>query len=441
MPVTDRSAPIFYVRVAPGTGAESTPLDLSDRVTSFRYEDKERAADRLTLTVDNSDLLLFDDPAFKPGMHLEVTWGYVGAMAPARVCVVTKISGSLSLSVEARALSVLMNTKQQTRTFTGMRVSDVARRLARDYGYETDRIDIEETPNVLATIPQSRLTDAQFLRRLAEREGFEFWIDHEGFHFHTRRVDRAPVRVLTYFIDQEGGDILDGWSIEDDITARPARTRARGRDPLERQDIDEEGSDETDRDRSTLASIRAIPDPETGAIRVEREVGQAEIHPTSAPDASTARREARGRFRRTQQTAVKMRVPIIGDPDLLAKTVIEIRGMGRRLSQRYYVRDASHTIDGSGYTTELNIVSDGHGGHATESRLARGTELLEVAGTQTRGRPNDEPTPPSAEPGAPAEGAELETYAIPDPETGAIVTRYRDSRGRRASGTGGGANG
>jgi phage protein D len=340
--------------------------------------------------------------------------------------VVQRITGSTTLRVECLARSILMNQVTRTRVFRNVRRSDVARQLAREAGFDGESLDIEESPVVYPTINQAGRTDAQLLTRLARQEGFYFYVDQDGFHFHQRRVGQPPVRVLEYFTSHRG-DILD-FNIENDITARPGRTRARGRDPLEGTDIDVQADDSSDAERETLAPIRVVVDPETRQTRIEAEAGSEETRPTSAPDVETARRGARARFRRVQQTAVKMTMNIVGDPLLLAKTVVEVRGMGQRLSGRYYVRKVSHKI-GSGYTCSLNLISDGDGGHSTASRAARGLELFE-SGPPTSGRPNTAPPVEGAEEGGTQEGAPLEQVLVVDQETRATRIEYRDTRPR-----------
>lgn len=431
-----RTAVPVFVRALPDGEGGATPRieNLSDRVLSLTYSDEERRADRLTLTLDNFNLELFDDPAFVRGMLLEVSWGYANNMAPPRVCVVSRINGNQVLNVEALAESILLHRDTRTRTFSNVRRSDVARIIAREGGFGDGRVDIEETPVVYPRIAQSGMTDAQLLMHLARREGFEFYVDHTGFHWHRRRVGEAPVRVLHYYTDPNAGDVKD-FHVDNDITAKPGRVRRRGRDPLEGQDIDESADDASDQERTTLSPIRIIVDPETRARRVEVRTGSEETRPTSAPDAATARREAVGRFRRVQQTAIKMSMTIIGDPSLLAKTVVEVRGMGQRLSTRYYVRSVEHVISTSGYDCKLNLVSDGDGGHSTESRVARGLELLDP-GPQTRARPNTEEPAEGAEgSGAAEEGEPLQQHIVIDPETRQKRIEYRDRRGGSGSGS------
>ena len=108
MTVRPRTEPVFYVKVAPeGGGTER--VDLSEKVLSFQFDDSDKKADKLVLTVDNWDLSNFDDPVWRKGNILEVAWGYPGEMAPAREVVIQKVTGFQTLSIEGHAKSVLMN--------------------------------------------------------------------------------------------------------------------------------------------------------------------------------------------------------------------------------------------------------------------------------------------------------------------------------------------
>jgi len=89
MNLQQRTDPQFSVTVVP-EGSTEERVDLSERVLSFVFEDSEKKADKLVLTVDNWDLKNFDDPVWKKGNILEVSWGYPGDMAPTREVVIQK---------------------------------------------------------------------------------------------------------------------------------------------------------------------------------------------------------------------------------------------------------------------------------------------------------------------------------------------------------------
>jgi phage protein D len=407
MTIHPRAEPCFYVKSLP-EGAGAAQVDLSDRVLSFSFEDSEWKADKLILSVDNWDLASFDDPTFRKGNILEVSWGYPGDMAPARQVVIQKVTGFQTLHVEGHAKSVLMNKVGRCRSFETVKRSDVVRTIAQENGYGPDFQDVEDTGQLLPTVTQARMTDAQLCRRLADREGFEFYVDFDGLHFHGRRLGQRPVRVLRWFTAPEVGEVI-AINVENDVSAKPGAVNVRGRDPLQKKDIDERGSnDKTVRD--SLAPVIEIVDPETGATRLERRNVSEDTRSTAEHSSDGAKREADARYRLTQQNTVLLSALVVGDPSLLAKTVVELQGISQRLSGKYYVREAKHKIDGSGFTVELRCLRDGHS---------------ELGGAPSKGKPN-RGNAADNDPDA------LRPVEVVDPETGMTRIEYRDSRGRAA---------
>ena len=411
MTVHPRTEPVFVCKVAPEGGGNDR-VDLSDKVLSFSYEDSEKKADKLVLSVDNWDLKNFDDPVWRKGNLLEVAWGYPGDMTPTRQVVIQKVTGFQTLSIEGHAKSVLMNKLARCRTFDNVRRSDVVKKVAQENGYGPDLQDVEDTEHVLPLVTQARMTDAQLLRRLADREGFEFYVDFDGLHFHQRRFGQRPIRVLRWFTAPEVGEVIS-INIENDVTAKPGAVNVRGRDPLKKKDIDERGSNEKTQ-RESLAPVIEIVDPETGSTRLERRNIAEDIRSTAEHSSDTAKREADARYRRAQHLTVELSATVLGDPTLLAKTVVEFQGISQRLSGKYYVKEAKHKIDGSGYTVEVKCLRDGHS---------------ELGGAPSKGKAN-RANAADNDPNA------LRPVEVVDPETGRTRIEYRDTRGRGTSGGG-----
>lgn len=409
MIVHPRTNPVFFVTVVP-EGQTARRLELSEKVLSLVYEDSEHQADKLVLSVDNWDLANFDDPIWKKGNLLEVSWGYPGDMTPTRRVVIQKVTGFQVLAIEAHSTAVLMNKVSRCRTFENLRRSDVVRKIAQESGYGPSRQDIEDTQHVLPIITQARLTDAQLLRRLATQEGFEFYVDVDGLHFHKRRLGQRPCRVLRWFTPPEVGEVL-AINIDNDVTAKPGAISVRGRDPLKKTDINERGSNATTQ-RDSLAPVIEIVDPETGATRLERRNISEDLRPTAQPTSAAAKREADAHYRQTQHLTVELSATVIGAPGLLAKTVVEIQGISQRLSGKYYLREARHKLDGSSYTVELKCLRDGHS---------------ELGGPPSKGKPN-RGSAADNDPDA------FRPVEVVDPETGRTHIEYRPSHGRSAAG-------
>lgn len=318
--------------------------------------------DRLQLTVDNKDLANFDDPLFEFGAKLRVAWGNGASASPVREMVIRKVTGGRELTVHAVSRKgSLMDTIKRRRRFENVRRSDVVAQVARENGFDVP--DIEETPEVFPSIAQSNLTDGQLIRKLAHLEGFEFYIDFDGLHFHRRRVDQAPIRSYTYFTDPEGGEIID-FNVENDVTRRPGKVTVKSRDPITKEDIEASASDKDDPDRDVLAGQVGVIDGETGKLVVSKpEIAQETTIPSNAQSQADAEREAKGAYRKTSQRAVKLTLKLRGDPSLVAKTVIDVNGLGRRLSGKYYVREAVHALDATGgYDLSIKCITDGFQG-------------------------------------------------------------------------------
>ncbi|MEK7860991.1 MAG: contractile injection system protein, VgrG/Pvc8 family, partial [Chloroflexota bacterium] len=334
--VIDRSAAGGSITLLPDERAESgEPLELGDRIVGFTFEDSERKADKVSIQLDNFDLSLFDREDLMGGATLEVSWGYPGNMAGPRRVVGKKLKGFATLTVEGQATSVLMNREAKTRSWENVTRSEVARQIAEEHGYQGELVDVEDSEEVLDVVNQAGETDARFLRRLAAREEFEFYVDDGGLHFHERRQDAAPTHVFTWYADPGRGDVLS-INVESDLVKRAGRVTVRGRDPMERSTIESTTSNET-ADRSTLGEVVEVVDPETGATSLETRNATASVHATSAPTEGRARRESAARFRRAERATVKLSMRVVGDPTLHAKRIVEVRGVSGLLSGKYYV--------------------------------------------------------------------------------------------------------
>lgn len=364
-----RDAPQILVSRVLGPG---NLVPITQTIRSFEFEDDERKVDRASLAVDNFDLAQFDDPTWQRGNIFRLTWGYQGNLAPARDMIVKKVTGGKILNVELHDLAVVMDRDRRRQTFEHVTRSEVVRRIAEANGYRDATLHVEDVEERHETIVQSNLSDAQMLRKLAHLEGFEFWVDFDGLHWHRRKVDQTPIRSIVYYTSQVG-DVID-FDVENDLTRKPGRVRVKGRDPIERADIDAHADDGSDKDRVVMMELVSIVDYENGTtIDVpmlrsapkpqdpDANVQQESTRPSSAQTQADATREAKGRFRKTQQVAVRMTMEIVGDPQLVAKSVVELEGFGRRVSGKYYVSSAKHSLSTSGYTTSLRLITDGHG--------------------------------------------------------------------------------
>lgn len=361
MSILDRDAPFCILRVEP-EGGKAEPVDISDRVLSFSYTDNEKKADKLTITVDNFNGDAWDEATFKKGNLLYLRWGYAGYLSPERVAVIRKATGGVEMTIEAQDKSVLMHRKTISKRYSNVRRSDVVRQIAERNGFAAQAQHVEDTERIFDTIVQPNVSDARMLKNLAHKEGFEFFVDFDGLHWHKRAVDAAPTREFRYYNGITRNEMaIISYSVENDLTAKPAKTKLKGFNPRTKKPFEVTGSN-SDTKRVVLQEIVEVRDFETGTWVKELRSASEETKPTSEQDEDSAKKRADGRFRKVSQKAVEMTISVIGDPLLLAKTVVIVGGIAKRLDGRYYIREVVHSI-GSGYTCSLKLITDGSRGY------------------------------------------------------------------------------
>lgn len=358
--MTSKTAPLIYATVVDTAGNSQRITEQTHRVTKLTYTDSEVKADKACLMVENFDLGNFDDPVWAHKNLLRLSWGYPGNMAITRELVITKVTGFLTLKVEAKAKSVLMATEKKSRSFKSMTRSDAVTQIAAEYGYTAalGNVFIQQTGTRYEHITQPRFTDAQMLRKLAHLQGYEFYVDHTGFHWHERKLFQDPARVFTWYLDYTRSDVLD-IQLEADITRRPKEVKRVSLDTGTNVVSEGTASDSADADREGLASIALIAsdDLKTASLQYDYEVNDTMMCVDNSPPAVAAKRH----FRKTQRGAVKLELKAIGDPSYLAKTVFGLAGVGKRLSGNYYASEVTHDVAPGSYHMQIKCLSDGLG--------------------------------------------------------------------------------
>ncbi len=409
--------PGFTVKVIRIGQKNAEPLDQSHHVAKFVFEDLEKAADKLTLDVENWDLSNFDDPIWADGNELVVSWGYDGNMAPERRMVIKNVKGSTMLQVEALAKSVLMNQDRKTRVFEDVKYSNVATQIAKENGYSDGlQQHIDDSEVTHEVVSQAGLSDAQLLRHLANKLHWEWYVDFDGFHFHPRRLGQRPIKEYTYFLDPDLGDILK-FNIENDLTAKPqspqGAVNVKGRDPKNKKDIDVNADKSSEAGRDTLADVQKVVDPASGAKTYQQANAVAAVVNSSAASAAQAKAEAKGSFLSSQTRTVKLVGTWRGDPNIVAKSIIGITFPGAKsISGNYYVVSVKHSLgaDMAPYTMEIHARRDGT------------TSTGKAGEIKTGGKTNNQD---------PAAAGELTPEKKVDPASGVRTTVYTDKKGRK----------
>lgn len=362
--IENRHAPIIIASIEP-EGGEREPVDLSDRITGFTYNDTEKKQDKCTFTINNFDGSAWDEATFAKGNIIHVRWGYPGFMTPERSVVITGSKGGRVLTVEAKAKSVLMHRETICECYENVLPHEVVEIIAERNGFGSQARVIEEITEAeieRSIINQPNITDARMLKRLAHKHGFEFYVDFDGLHWHRRDFAQAPQREFRWYNGEiENSQAIIDYSVENDLTAKPGKTRHKGINPKTKKPFCAVGSDGETK-RKVLQEVVEVYDRGSGKFVKQSRTASDEDKPSAEDSEKKAKRRADGRFRKIQQRAVKMTIAVLGDPLILAKTVVFITGISKRLTGRYYVTDVTTSV-ASGYQQTLKLITDGSRGH------------------------------------------------------------------------------
>lgn len=327
--------------------------DVTQRVTRFSFEDNDRKHDVLSLRVDNHDLKFFDDPVWVKGNLVRFEFGYPGTIFGPRYHVIDGVKGARELEIVALEEASLLN-KAKCRLFKSKTRLQVVEEIVRGGSFlEVQNLDIERTKlrnEKPRDWQQAGITDWQFLQELAEGVNYEVYIEGDTLHFHPRRFDVEPRRRFDWFFGN--GDLLDFQVTEMRTSDLPSRVMVAARDPVERKDAGAAGSD-SDTERSSLGG-QGFLELESG--RVGRIAGER-VLTSPDPDPASNKLLADTHYERASQEQVKMVAKIIGDPFLPAKSLVQIEGISKLLSGKYYVESHTHVMaSGEGYVGMLKLV-------------------------------------------------------------------------------------
>lgn len=361
-PTDQETRPMILATVETEGGSE-TRVDLSLVLLALNFDDEESKADKLSLSVDNFDGSAFDTEIFAKGNIIRWQWGFPGFLSPKREAVITKTTGGITLTVEAKSTSILMGRRSVMETYDNVTRSEVVEIIAERNGFGQARRRVTATTQIFESLIQPNVSDARMLTNLAHKQGFEFYVDHNGLYWGPRGFDKAPTRQFVWYgrgLTRNRDAIID-YTVDNDLTAKPAKTTLKGLNPDTKQQIEAVGSN-AETARPVLQTVVEIRDFETGTWKQELRSASEEIKPTTETTEEAAKERADGRFRKISQTAVKLSLEIIGDPLLVAKTTCVVDGIAKRINGRYYVKKVTTTVDSSGARQRISLITDGSGG-------------------------------------------------------------------------------
>lgn len=350
--------PIAYsLRIA----GEPADVGLIEAIRSVEVEDHARLADVARLKVAtslgerSSAWAHLDSPLCARLTNVKVAVRIAGgAETPLIDGYVIDVRAALSpnptastIEVVAMDATVLMDLEEKVRAWPDQSDSSIASSIFGEHSFDANVTSTDPVRQSTDVTTMQRATDIRFLQRLAERNGFECYVEvgergQTVGHFHAPDLQQQPQAVLSVNLGPE--TTLDEFRVRYDMLSATQAT-ATGIDvqdassqPVQTQSasLHEQGGSSTvgsDRPRTRLLTGGGLS--RTGELQT---LTQAVV------DRSSFAITAEG----VVNAAVLAQV-------LKAKEPVLVRGAGAQFSGQYYVERVLHRFDVNGYQQHVTL--------------------------------------------------------------------------------------
>jgi hypothetical protein len=258
----------------------------------------------------------------------------------------TNNPGESTLHVLAMDGSVLMNLEDKVLTWPGMSVSTIASTLLDEYGFTPEVETTDVTYDENDTLVVQRGTDMQFLKMLAQRHGFDVYVEYDAQsdspkgHFHRVKLDDESQGVLSIAMGQDSN--LNQLRIRWDML-RPTQARV---DNIDASTGENQFGEATDSDLPLLGSETAFGTGRLTRALPDGLILDAELQPLA------------------QALSNRSSLAIIAEGEvnteafgtvLRAKRPVLVRGVGEQHSGAYLVERVLHIFVQDEYTQSFTL--------------------------------------------------------------------------------------
>jgi phage protein D len=288
------------------------------------------------------------------GAEVEVCMGYGDAKSmPITLSgIITEIttnfpdSGSPDLSVSGYDHGFLLTMGKNSRTWSKAQDSDAAKEIA---GSNNLDAAIETTREKHAQIEQNQESDWEFLKKLADRNHFELYLDeHRKLHFGKPNDKAGAVVRLLY------GQGLLSFKPEANLAGQIAKVEVYGWDPKAKKVI---------KGTATAGEESGLSGKSAGQ-RLNEFVRDPKKRPTlrlrqPVFTQSEADQRAKAALNEKAKQFLTGEGEAIGLPELRPDRNVELANLGSPFSKVYYIQESTHKIDASGYRTRFKVKETG----------------------------------------------------------------------------------
>lgn len=380
----DRKSPITYIII---NDVELNKEHLINAVSRVYVDERADGLSTAEIDIVNEDSSLTDVSLFKSQNIVQIWTGYsdTGIVKRGSFRINSKVYRFKSGKDQIIRLKCVspeydMAFTEKRRTWRGVRDSDIAREIALEHGFE---IFIDQTPIVHENVTQVE-SDMKFLEKRALLNGFDVYVDEQFstagstnmvLHFHEPKFF-IPRLGPVYWAEDENRS-LDFFEVEIDTWFRGVKYIGTQVDPLTKEEIIEESSEEKEIpfQRNLRGNRKQIKASEMSTIN-NTQPQKFLVEQGHKRNREEVRTQVQ-KFSEFTRYAMSGCGKIIGLEQLSRRRVLSIRGIGR-MSGDYYITRATHIIEGYGYEVSFSVISMGPGEFEERSKLTPHSNLLNI---------------------------------------------------------------
>jgi hypothetical protein len=289
------------------------------------------------------------------GAEIEICMGYRDSRTMPAIAsgVVTEIStgfpetGSPELSVSGYDHGFPLTIGKNSRTWTDATDSTAAREIASYNNLGGGKI--ESTTEQHKQIEQNQESDWEFLKKLADRNHFELYVDEKkDLHF------GKPNDKATAVVRLAWGEGLLTFKPEANLAGQVAKVEVYGWDPDQKKPIVGKASAGEESGLKGKSAGQNL----NGFVR---DPGKAPTLRLRQPVFTQSEADARAKAALNERAKQFLtgEAEAIGLPELRPDRSVQIDNLGKPFSKTYYIQQATHKIDGNGYRTRFKVKETG----------------------------------------------------------------------------------
>lgn len=292
--------------------------------------------------------------AFGTEVDICIGYGDTKSLSPIVSGVITEVTtsfpetGTPELQIAGYDHAFPMTNGKSSRTWTKATDSDAARDIA---SFHNLKATIETTTEHHPQIEQNQESDFEFLKKLADRNHFELFVDEKRMLHFRKPNDKADAVVRLAW-----GEGLLSFKPEANLAGQVAAVEVYGWDPKRGEKIvgvaragEESGLEAKGRSAGQRLKAFVRAPSKQPVLRLRQPVFTQ----------SEANQRAEAALNERAKEFLTGEAEAIGLPDIRPDRNVLLDNLGSPFSKTYYVQQATHKIDSNGYRTRFKVKEAG----------------------------------------------------------------------------------